>query len=512
MHTFIFKFAEKICIIRILFFAQDKLSHNKYFQTNADNMGKRQKLRKLNNGQAKELKEPEKPSNTTKKTESSTLTAFLDMDDDCILAICDRLDLSGLQSMRATCLRLYRLASGHFQRKYADKRIDVDCKRSEPLNFKIAGEYQKHFHSDIRNVRINGRNAAMHHIFKFITANVCANLKHLQLDNFRGVFSEKYGHVIKDQLKQVQCLTINNFQTASDIYEGLLENCENLQEFSIRTEQDGDADWLIHNYPRLKRISFDFRDKYHRKKFDKFAAQFFQLNQQLHTITCTNADTMRTVLMKIKRIDRVVLKFESFEEIEQVYGALIAFCEREMGWLEVVCPAECRHDREKTITMLNRLANVNRLQSIRKLTVQYLADVLYGFTPRIESLERLEVLVDYDDVEHEQWLENIVQYTNLIDLHLAFTSPFSLLVSIHPLVEPIIRCLPKLKSIHLSHNGMIWIDCYDSKVLSIIRSTLPGACQTTIYVRVEDLKRSVKQFKDPKNNLVKIEFEVRPAA
>lgn len=476
-------------------------------------MGKRQKLQKLNNGQAnKKLKEPEKPSNSTETTKLSKFTEFLDMDDDCILAICDRLDLSGLHSMKTTCLRLYRLASGHFQRKYADERIDVDCKRSEPLHFKIGGEYQKYFHSDIRNVRINGKNAAMHHIFKFITANVCANLKHLQLDNFRGVIPEKYGHVIKDQLKQVQCLTINNFQTASDIYEGLLEKCENLQEFSIRTEQDGDADWLIHNYPHLKRISFDFRDKYHRKKFDKFAEQFFQLNQQLHTITCSNADTMRTVLTKIQRIDRVVLKFESVQEIEQVYGALIAFCEGEMGWLEVVCPKECRYDQEKNKTMLNRLANVNRLQTIRKLTVKYLIDVFNEFTPRIESLKQLEVLVDFDEIEHDQWLEDIFQYTNLIDLNLAFKSPFSLFVQIHPLVEPIIRRLPKLETIRLSHNGIISIHRYDSKVLSLIRSTLPGACQTTIHVQVKDLMTSMKQFKDPKNNLVKIEFEVRPAA
>lgn len=487
-------------------FALNNLNSTQTNKMNADKMAKRQKRIKFNYGKPKKFEESEKPSTSTKTTK------FLDMNDDCILAICEKLDVTGLQSMKSTCLRLYRLASGHFQRKYTDKRIDVDCKRKQPLNFKISGEYQKHFHSDIRNVRINGRNAAMHNIFKFIAANVCANLKHLQLDNFRGDISEKYGRFIEDQLKQVQSLTINNFQTTSDIYEGLLENCENLQEFSIRTERDANADWLLHNYPHLKRVSFDFRDKNHRKKFDKFAESFFQLNQQLQTITCSNVDTMRTVLMKIQSIDRIVLKFESLQEIEQIYDALIAFSEKKIGWLEVICPSECHRDQKKTKTMLKRLANVNRLHTIRNLMIQYLDDVVYDFTPPIESLQQLEVHIDYEEVDHDQWLENIVQYTNLIDLYLEFRSPFSLCVLIHQLIEPIIRFLPKLKTIHLSYDGKILIGFYDSKILSMIRSTLPGACQTTIHVQINRWTKSIMQFKDPLNNLVKIEFKDQPAA
>lgn len=201
-------------------------------------MERQHKRIKLNNGQTKKLQERETLSKLMRTTKTSQFTELLDMNDDCILAICERLDLSGLQSMKATCMRLYRLASGHFQRKYTDKRIDVDCKRKKPLEFKIASEYQQHFHSDIRNVRINGRNARMNHIFKFITANVCANLKHLQLDNFRGIISEKYGKIIDVQLKQVQSISINNFQTTSDIYEGLLGHCDNLQILSITVRQN----------------------------------------------------------------------------------------------------------------------------------------------------------------------------------------------------------------------------------------------------------------------------------
>lgn len=281
---------------------------------------------------------------------------------------------------------------------------------------------------------------------------------------------------------------------------------------SIRTEQDANADWLLHNYPHLKSVSFDFCDKYHRKKFDKFAATFFQLNPQLQIITCSNADTMRTVLTKIQRIDRVVLKFESLQEIEQTVDALIAFCAKEMGWLEVVCPSECRYLNEKNKIMLNRLANVNRLQTIRNLAIQYLDDVVYDFTPQIDSLQQLEIVVDYDEVDHDQWLEHIVTYTNLVDLEVSFMSMFSVFVFIHDLVEPIIRRLPKLKRIHLSYRGDILIGRIDSMKLSMIRLTLLGACQTTIYVQVKCLSKSTVQFEDPVNNLVKIKFEVRPDA
>lgn len=170
------------------------------FALNAKSMANRHSQ---NIKQSTTTNEPDsKPSTSPKTTKSSELTEFLDINGDCIFANCEMLDLFGIKSMNLTCLRLYRLTSERFNRKYTDKRIEVGCQRKQSLHFKITGEHQKYFHFDIRNVRINGRNVPMYNIFKLIKANVFVNLKHLELGNFRGNISEKYGKTIEDHLKQ----------------------------------------------------------------------------------------------------------------------------------------------------------------------------------------------------------------------------------------------------------------------------------------------------------------------
>lgn len=210
------------------------------------------------------------PSAKKRKLEKSPTVKqlqFLDLNDDCILTVMEKLSSIGdLRSLSSTCHRLKDLASLQFWHENRNKFIAIivrpDLSGARPEDFqvafsKIGKDYLDWFGKKFRNIRLSdgGWDINPQRLIDFFKNECCdMQLKSLKL-RISGHLDYAHGELIKDQLKNLNYLSILYPHVRSDVHSSLLKHCENLEHFAIETNNQSDTFWLLNEYPKLKLIS-----------------------------------------------------------------------------------------------------------------------------------------------------------------------------------------------------------------------------------------------------------------
>lgn len=283
--------------------------------------------------QASKRQKLAKPKEEPVEVETN-VTEFLDLNDDVIYALFQRIPLADLCAISQTCKRLQQLAGRHFQRKYPNNRLDIeiynwsasgeDVKPQWEFCLKPNEDYAKAFSGYIRNVSIFMYNYENDPIdaFVYLKANCYENLRELVLYRIAGE-SDKYGELIKDQLKTLEYIKFENC-SIHDIYSAFLKHSPSLKQIAIkegRNQQNCLMDWTNHRYPQLKSFI------YHSHNVDiENIEKFFMLNPQITNVMCSNTKLFLLLFRKAWHLDFLYLSFKSEFNFHRIATELQTYC------------------------------------------------------------------------------------------------------------------------------------------------------------------------------------------
>lgn len=294
---------------------------------------------------------------------------FLDLNDDCLLIILEKLSPNDLCSISFTCKHMQTLAFAQFQREFPNECIKIKTnsstrnQRSSVEFVATKSSYLKYFSKCIRNVELNGGNFEVERLFNFIKSKCCDNLKKLQM-HLGGQIKTNHGEIIKDQLKNLESLSISGIHETSDVRNGLLKYCENLKHFEIETERwCWNTKWMQHEYPSLKSMKISLSDaECFGKIFDDHAGVFFRINPQLKDISCTGIKTTGYILRNCQNIKRLSVIFEANDRFEDIYDELITYCKQSP--IESLELDFSKNDKLKTLTLITGLDSINPIRGL----------------------------------------------------------------------------------------------------------------------------------------------------
>lgn len=96
---------------------------------------------------------------------------FMDLNDDCIFEIFERLTQTDLCSMSFTCKRIQTLAFDQFERQYPEQFITIETNEKDGeilIDSNHNGQHVKYFSKFIQNVRLNGSWSDTKQLFDFV--------------------------------------------------------------------------------------------------------------------------------------------------------------------------------------------------------------------------------------------------------------------------------------------------------------------------------------------------------
>lgn len=258
---------------------------------------------------------------------------FLDLNDDCIEVIFDRCSLDTLCSLSLTCKRINKLAKFYFNRKYTKHRMEIIDELTGPT-VNCNENYVKCFASKIRNIRIATRYLHLNQlrIFKFLKENCCENLKELELDTVALSYKrpEKYGSIIKDQLKSVETLSLINC-SSYDIYKGFLRYCTQLKHLIVKEDlhKSFDYTWMNQKYPHLESLGFHLHRGISNKIDDQLEdnlESFIQLNPQIKNISTTELKLLMVINRSQLNLDYIILRICKYDLLSEMVELLQILC------------------------------------------------------------------------------------------------------------------------------------------------------------------------------------------
>lgn len=430
---------------------------------------------------------------------------FLDMNDDCILAICEFLNLDDLYSMGSTCVRVNELAGDYFQRKFPNEWIDVNYKRNRAIVFEHPNDNaQNHFGKYFRSIRVtSGKPIGLEKMFKFIESKCWNELKHLELNNFYGELDKEHGTLVASKLINLKSLKINEFHIDGDIYVGILQHCKNIESFSIHTVLANDTDWMVQSYPMLKYLNITLDDKYHRDEFKGSVKEFSNKNPQLQAIECSQVDVIRAIVSTEIKVPCLKFKIETQKDLNMIYYDLKMACDNEkIDQLELF-------SGQLLLTPDNDLADLKPLSVLRNIYYPNEHQVLS--IQRMINLRYLKMNLGFQDEGMIELMTMFSKLPKLVELDLIWH--FLNNRNFYDLVLPIVQNSAKMTTLWLTP-----IRCYQWEVnlslrsvakLNLARTLVSGAVPLTIYIRVD--KEAFPVFSAmlkniPVGDMVKIQF------
>lgn len=245
---------------------------------------------------------------------------FVDMNDDCLTFILEKLSVVDLCSMSFVSRNLQWLAYAVFTRKNPQKFLTVDTIWDQSLHqFKIGfaeteEKYLKYFAKAIRKVEMKCSRKSIEHFLMFLKEEGCSNLKSLKIKEAKSNLALIPGKKIKDQLRNMESLSIETFpvKVISKQHENWMVYCHDLKELSIKTTHFGKGEWLLDVYPKLESLALHLLDsKAGHECFFKYAPQFFEKHSNLKEIKCVGFLATQGVLHSLMNIQRFVVKFRT---------------------------------------------------------------------------------------------------------------------------------------------------------------------------------------------------------
>lgn len=283
--------------------------------------------------------------NTNRLVAVQKQLVFLDMDDDCIEAICNRLALDDLCSLSLTCKRVYNLTNRYFNRKYKNHRMEIVNESSGP-RVNTDERYAKCFASSCRNIRITSMywNLNPINLFTFLRLNCCENLNELEFDTINFSAQQSYGDQIRAQLANLTTISFINC-TTFDIYNGFLRHCQHLEHLLVKEEQPirMNCAWMLHRYPHLKTLVYHAAECYNVPRL----TEFFRLNGHIKSIGCSgNCLLLNSIANANLTLDCLWLRIEHASFFSAIFERLQSMCQQKIvqhlkldfGWYVIFTP------------------------------------------------------------------------------------------------------------------------------------------------------------------------------
>lgn len=426
-------------------------------------------------------------------------TQFLDLNDDCIFGIFEKLSPCDLCSISFTCRRMKELALKSFQLKFPKQHIYIEGKsttinkkkRQEVKFIEDQEKYLKYFSKAIREFRIKTRDTDIGHTFKFVKENCNENMKVLELD-IDAELNENDGEVIAKQLKSVHNLTIES-NRSSDIYGGLLKYCENLKELTNKCPH-ANENWITQSYPNLESLII-YSDQFKtEEKHNKIAYDFLQQNPQLKKLKYyVILDKIIELLLDYGEIQRFsLLCCDVATTQDQIYETLNTFTrnifqveQQPIPWFEIgfSINQSNRIERLETLFAIDLFQHINSLH----LRICFNPDDQYRNVSLCDFFNKL--------ASQQKYLEEIT---------LTFIQMF--MPSFKEIVQPFVRNSPKLKQIvlnsHIHRKLYLLYRPNDLIELNADRMKIQKASRTHIKI----LAKNEVNVIVPKNSLIDLEF------
>lgn len=430
-------------------------------------------------------------------------TAISDLNDDCIEAICRWLPVNDLCSFSLTCRRVSRLANSYFHRYNTNYDIEISNDVKGPV-IKTKDRYAYCFRRNIRRIRLSTFWDFKSNIplFTFVRMYFCENLIELELDSINLKSKEPYGRHIKTQLKNLQTISFINC-SKNDIYEGILQYCENLKHLIVKEEVSNETNcsWLRQEYPKLETLIFYGLEERNGLNINPLT-HFFQLNSHIKQVACTFKNII-SILSHQQNIslEYLVLRIEHVEFFSANFNQLLTICKQqrvkriklEFGWHVKLTQEITRN--------LNRLNKLQVLHGLSFSNKQLQTDIHHPIAHcRFETIKSLSLEVA-QPISDLMFKVLSVTVPNLEEIHLHpwwkdFTEKFRKTIGIFA------QRFTKLRKVVVYRADTSVISVGTFVHMDYWRRQLPNACHLTVYLPQEIIEEI--QFIVPVDSLVDV--------
>ncbi|XP_031635575.1 uncharacterized protein LOC116348654 [Contarinia nasturtii] len=210
------------------------------------------------------------------------IDTFSTLNEDCCRSIFDWLSSGDVKSVGQTCKKMNKLIDFHIKHKYPAKKLLI---RTPLTYFLPASERTPNgFHKCYRNVILEDFDIG---IFRFLATHI-ETIDKIQFGQkiFRKRLDNEMVDCIKEQLKVATSIEFLGCKIDGDLYNMVLQFCEDMKRLSIRIySNEGiymgiNDDWLKQTYPKLEHLALvkDARPIPQLKNF-------FQKNQTVKSFT-----------------------------------------------------------------------------------------------------------------------------------------------------------------------------------------------------------------------------------
>lgn len=207
------------------------------------------------------------------------------LDIDCFHEIFEWLSLRDLIAVGNTCKRLQRIAGDFFQLNYSGRSA-----RGENDGIYISSLQSNIFSEYIKKISISGNRLKA---YRYIGSNCTNSIKYFRVHGFLPVDAFD---CVKDILKDVEVLEMNECFINGEFYENYLKFCPNVKKLHVARSgyiQDKSIiigtgnEWLLRKYPTLKH--FELTDSYDLNGNE--LKTFFEINKNINSFS-TDARTL----------------------------------------------------------------------------------------------------------------------------------------------------------------------------------------------------------------------------
>lgn len=409
---------------------------------------------------------------------SQSQSSIFQLDIDCFHEIFDWLSLEGLNAVGQTCKRLQRIAGSYVNVAYAAKIV-----RGENDGIYISSIKSNIFAEYIQKISISGDRLGA---YRFVAANCSTRLKCLRV---YGSLPEGGFEYIKDILRGVEALEMNECLFSGDFYEKYLRYCPHLKSLSVSQSSrihdksiiigDGN-EWLLREYPSLQHLELiDFFGL----KNDELKV-FFDRNPTVRTFSTDSKglwENRYSILNSTLKLDTLAI---------DIYQSMIYDCDNrpvsmiDAGY-ELLVELHNRgfYRRLNLYMVFIDRQNINKLLSLRGI------EMINGDIVRVERhLAELKAFAVWcgDEILDIETLP-----MNMPNIERAY---FARVTSNR--IIPFICNSPKLRQIRI--RKLIDLSQFmrlDLRVLNEERGKLLGACRVIIYLK-EDVYLTAKWTMD----------------
>lgn len=434
---------------------------------------------------------------------------FMDLNDDVLFTLFQRLSLNDLCSISLTCTRLHQLAGNYFQRKYPNNNLNIEIFNWSQPNSDIQPKwefrtmphekYAKAFRGFIRNVSIFMYNYATDPIdaFHYLKVNCYGNLRALVLYRI-ACQSERYGELIKNQLNTLESIKFENCHIY-DLYNGFLKYSPTLKQIAIkdgRNQNGCNMDWTKYHYSQLK--SFIYHSD---NVIITNLEVFLQKNPQITNVITSSTVLFRLLWQKKCQLDFLHLSFKSEYQFNTMSMEIIAYCQSDyLKRLEI----QFLNGWEPSRFLIGQVIELAPLAAMQGLHIKHVAKKI-NFATALEKFTQLKVISIGIDHISKKLLQVLSHLSNLKELHIesSWSTDTICGYTLRQFIRPFAIYAPNIEIISIKGVADTQlVTGNDVAIINDLRKKTTNAKVLTIYLDYELIQ--MNSFTIPFNSSVQI--------